>query len=58
MRGKEYTSQKWRREEGKVLDLLVPSHTVAFTAGESIPHKDIYLEVPRVYWNALLVSVS
>lgn len=46
MRGKEYTSQKWRKEKGKVLDLLVPSHTVAFTAGESLLHKDITLEAP------------
>lgn len=58
VRGKECTSQKWSREEGKVLDLLVPSHTVAFTAGESLPHKDISLEAPWVYRNAFLVLVS
>lgn len=44
VRGKQYTSQKWRKE--KVLDLLVPSYTVAFTAGESLPHKGITLEAP------------
>lgn len=46
VRGKQYTSQKQRKEKGKVLDLLVPSHTVAFTAGESLPHTDITLEAP------------
>lgn len=53
MRGKEYTSQKERMEK----DLLVPSHTVAFTADESLPHKDMSLEAPWVHWNAFLVLV-
>lgn len=53
VRGKEYTSQKERMEK----DLLVSSHTVAFTADESLPHKDMSLEVPWVHWNAFLVLV-
>lgn len=50
--------KKWRRKEGKVLYLLVPSHTVVFTAGESLPHKDISREAQWVCWNAFLVLAS
>lgn len=35
--GKEHTSQKWGVEK----DLLVPLHTIAFTAVDSPPHKDM-----------------
>lgn len=44
--GKRLHFQKMKKEEGKVLDLLVPSHTVAFTAGEYLPHQDTSLEAP------------